>query len=150
MNFRQSVIEQSQFLFEIGFTVGSLDKDKKYSDYLVNFISEKVGIQFVYDRGQALVKAGNINENDANWFELTDIVHAYAPDVEYIYFFPEKPIPLKESVSPQIERIAYLLRTYCKEFLSGDFTKANEIKILEEKRSNDLLNYLNSLHKLNK
>lgn len=145
MNFSELVQNHLNFLFEIGYFVRPHPSGYKYSDYVVDIVSDKLVIKIVYDRGQVLVDIGQKNDDRKDWFELTDVVGAFTSEIETIYNFPKEKMSFEDSVTIQMVRISYLLKTYCMPFLSGNLTYIRKIKSIEEKRVKELIQSLQSL-----
>lgn len=117
---------------------------------MVDLQSDHIGIRIIYDRGQVLVNSGPISVPLDQWFELTDVVHAYEPEIEKVYNFPETQLAFDISASTQLERIANLILNYCMPFFIGDFSKINDIRTVERERVEKLLEQLKKLNPKNK
>ena len=53
-------------------------------------MSPMTGIKVVVDRNQVLVNIGDSSNPEDEWFELSDVVHFYAPTFLDVYIFPNK------------------------------------------------------------
>jgi hypothetical protein len=113
---------------------------------VVVFMSSAVGVEIVVDRDQVLIRMGSKKDQRKLWFEFSDVLKYFAPSIEKAYIFPEKTLENTgdEIVESQIKRLSSILRQHCEPFLKGDLSSKNRIKLFEEKRTAELLEYLNS------
>jgi hypothetical protein len=147
MNFNQLVEEKFNFLFSKGFSTNKSVINEKYSDRIVILSSEIISLRVVHDRGQITLDL-DINQLNSNiWFDFTDVIHKFAPDIDRIYYFPEGKSTFESSASEQLDRIVYLLKTYCMDFLLGDISHVEQIKRNENKRKLSNINYFYSRRK---
>lgn len=119
---------------------------------VVVFKSPTVGVEIVVDRDQVLVSMGDQKELRRQWFEFSDVLKHFAPSIKEAYIFPEKTSEntWNEVVEIQMRRLADILRQYCEPFLKGDLSGKEQIKQIEEKRTAELFEYLNSSSKRRK
>ncbi len=107
-------------------------------------MSNITGIKFVVDRSQVLVNLGKVAWPEDEWFELSDVVHFYAPDIE-VYIFPKGLQDHNEKLELQVNRLVRILRQYCEPVLRGDYSHEDQIKEVERKRVEDMLDYYKKL-----
>jgi hypothetical protein len=112
---------------------------------VVVFKSDTTGIKIVVDRSQVLVNIGKLTMPEEEWFELSDIVHFYAPALEDVYVFPRDFQNNQDTVELQVGRLAQIIRQYCEPLLKGDFSDENQIKEIEKKRVADMLEHFKKL-----
>lgn len=108
-------------------------------------ISQTTGIKVVVDRSQVFVNIGDLSRSEDEWMELSDVVHFYAPTLVDVYSFPTNPQNNQDSIESQVERLVRILRQYCEPVLKGDFSNEDQIKEIEGKRVEEMLEYFKRL-----
>jgi len=101
--------------------------------------SEKCGIQIVLDRNQVLINMGPTSLGEREWFEFSDIVQYFAPEIESVYVFPEEELTYETRIEVQVSRLAEIMHNHCKPVLRGNYAMYAEIKDIEHKRVAEML-----------
>jgi hypothetical protein len=110
----------------------------------VIFESTLIGIDIVLDRSQVLIAIGSLAKPRREWFEFSDVLHYFTPDLT-AYIFPNVPKDFpnyESSVDAQVSRLAKLMSQYCAPILNGDLSIANKVKEIESKRVSEMLESL--------
>ncbi len=105
------------------------------------FKSPLVGIDIVLDRSQVLVSIGSLVEPRRDWFEFSDVLYCFVPNLA-AYIFPSVPTDFPDfgsSVDAQVSRLARLMSQYCVPILKGDLSMSNKIKEIESERVSKMI-----------
>jgi hypothetical protein len=131
---------------EYGF---SITRDDYFPEHMGNadmlFVSPQTGVEIVLDRGQVLINIGPIIQARKEWFEFSDVVHYFAPEIEPVYIFSEDASSYQAAIESQVARLAQLMRQYCEPLLKGDLSTQNSIREIEGTRVAKLMDHLNGL-----
>jgi hypothetical protein len=147
MTTSDSLIKQYfQYLID---TYGFFIDHEQYSPEIMGnteivYKSTQIGIRIIIDRGQVLVNIGNPSWPESDWFEFSDVVHYFSPEVKFIYAFQDNVQDEQIDVEAQIKRVARMCNQYCGPILRGDFSMQEQIRKIEEKRVAEMLRYFNS------
>lgn len=114
---------------------------------VVVFKSLKFGIEITIDRNQVLLSIGEHLDSRLDWFELTDVLKYYAPNIDSndVYFFPEKTQEntWEEIVTIQLGRMALLFRQNCGPVLKGEGWEKDKLREIEKERKAEMLKNFN-------
>jgi len=108
------------------------------------FKSTLTGIRVVLDRGQALISIGSLSQPEREWFELYDVVQFFSPGLS-VYEFPKDFSDYKVALESQVSRLARIMLQHCEPLLKGDFSMQKEIKEIEKRRVDKMLEGFNKL-----
>lgn len=108
-------------------------------------MSNTTGIKVVVDRSQVMVNIGDSSRPEDEWFDLSDVVHFYAPTLIDVYIFPTNPQNHQDKIETQVDWLVRILRQYCEPLLRGDFSNEDQIKEIERKRVDEMLEHLKKL-----
>ncbi len=115
---------------------------------IVVYESATSGIMVVIDRSQVLINVGKPSWPHRYWFEFSDVIQFFIPEIKEAYVFVNEDSPKNRiEIEVQINRLALLLRQYCEPLLRGDFSMHDKIREIETKRVEELLEHLKSLSK---
>ena len=130
---------------DYGFSVVAERYSPKYmGNAQVVYESSSVGISIVLDRGEVLINLGPRSRPRHDWFEFTDVVHYFAPNLEPVYVFPQDQFP-HEVMDPrviqdfQVSRLAQIMHQHCEPILRGDLSMQTRIQELEGNRAAEML-----------
>lgn len=84
--------------------------------------SARVGVEIVLDRGRVIIALGPRNQPKGTWYEFTEAVRYFAPEIEEVHFRQDDHPDHRERVEAQVARLAGLMRCYCGPMLQGDFS----------------------------
>ena len=100
------------------------------------FKSRTVSIEIVVDRNDVLISIGDPLDRRWDWFEFTDVMKYYAPEIPTAYVFPQKTSDntWDEMVEIQVDRLSKMLRQYCEPLLKGEPLMKRELKQIENER----------------
>ena len=104
-----------------------------------------IAISIVVDRGQVLINIGSTIKPVKEWFEFTDVIHYFDPNLDIVYDYFENLDNANERIIQQANRLAQLLRKYCTPILKRDISMGPKIKEIENERVKKLLQDLNNI-----
>jgi len=145
--FSDLVKEYFDFLVE---TYGFSIKHEEYrSEVMGNasviFESLHIGINIVLDRGQVLINIGPSSLPRQDWFEFSDVVHFFAPELEPLYNFPRNFADYENELENQMSRFNQIMCKYCEPLLLGDFSMQEKIRQIGDKRVAEMKTQFNGL-----
>ena len=117
--FPKAIKKYFSFLFDHGFSIKEKEEinTSAFGNGYYVFMSNKVGIKIVLDRGQVLMTIGKVSQTRRDWLEWSIIVDAYASGLKAYYFDLD--------TDSQVKWLGELLEKYCADVLTGDFGNQN-------------------------
>lgn len=113
--------------------------------YIV-YTSKLIGIGVVVDRDQVLINIGQVTWPEREWFEFTDVIHYFNPNIKKVYAFSGVPLEKQNfTIEAQVKHVSIILRQYCEPILMGDFSMEDLIKEIERKRAKEILEHFKKL-----
>lgn len=104
-------------------------------------------VKVIIDRSQVFLNIGELSWPEKDWFELSDVVQFFNPDLKEIYDFSGGLQNNQAYLDSQIKRLALILRQYCEPLLRGNFSMEDEIRNIENKRVTEMLEHFQKLSK---
>ena len=102
-------------------------------------------VKVVVDRSQVLLNIGELSWPEKDWFEFSDVVQFFNPNLKEVYDFSVGSLDNQAYIESQTKRLALLLRQFCEPLLIGDFSMQDEIREIEKKRVTAMLEHFEKL-----
>ena len=124
--FPKAINQYFSFLFDWGFSIK--EKEDENTNLFGNgyyiFVSNRVGIEIVLDRGDVLMSIGKIGQARTDWLDWSIILAAFDTQTNAYEF--------ELSVEAQVKHLGELLHLHGFEILRGDFSNPNLHKQIVE------------------